>query len=148
MKFIHEKCNIEGDVELGDWASVWPFASIRGDEGKIIIGPNTNIQDNASIHGKTTIGRDVTIGHNAVIHGAKIGDYVVIGSNATVLDDAQIGDWCIIAAGSLVAPGAKIESGSMVMGSPGTVTRKLEEKDKDYIVAASQNYLGHIKERR
>jgi carbonic anhydrase/acetyltransferase-like protein (isoleucine patch superfamily) len=30
--------NVEGDVELGANVSVWPFASIRGDEGRIVVG--------------------------------------------------------------------------------------------------------------
>jgi carbonic anhydrase/acetyltransferase-like protein (isoleucine patch superfamily) len=145
MKFIHEKANIEGDVELGENASVWPFASIRGDEGKIIIGDNTNIQDNAVIHGKTAIGKNTTIGHGAIIHQAEIGNNVIIGINATVLDNAKIGDWCIIAAASLVPSGTKINPGSMVIGVPGKITRKLEEKDKKYIVAACRNYLNKIK---
>lgn len=144
MNFIHEKANIEGDVELGDGVSVWPFASIRGDEGKIIIGDNTNIQDNAVIHGGTMIGKNVTVGHGAVIYKAKIGNNVIIGINATILDNAEIGDWCIIVANSLVPPSAKIDPESIVMGIPGKVTRKLEEKDKDYITKACNNYLDKI----
>jgi carbonic anhydrase/acetyltransferase-like protein (isoleucine patch superfamily) len=108
MIFIHEKANIEGDVELNDGVSVWLFASIRGDEGKITIGENTSVQDNVSIHGKTDIGKNVTIGHGAAVHNAKIGNNIIIGINATVLDGAEIGDWCIIAAGSLIAPKTKI----------------------------------------
>lgn len=147
MIFIHDKSNIEGDVELNDGASVWPFASIRGDEGKITIGENTSVQDNVSIHGKTAIGKNVTIGHGAVIHGATIGNNVVIGMNATVLDGAEIGDWCIVAAGSLIAPKTSIEPGSMVIGLPGKIARKLNEKDKKYIVDACRNYADKFKKR-
>jgi|LQYC01.1.fsa_nt_gi hypothetical protein len=35
-QFIHEKSNIEGDVVLGENASVWAFASIKGDEAKLL----------------------------------------------------------------------------------------------------------------
>jgi carbonic anhydrase/acetyltransferase-like protein (isoleucine patch superfamily) len=148
MKFIHDKSNIEGDVKLGDGVSVWPFASIRGDEGPIIIGNNTSVQDNVTIHGKTTVGENVTIGHGAIVHGARVGNSIIIGMNATILDGAEIGDWSIIAAGSLVSPKTKIETGSLVMGIPGKVVRKLEEKDKQYIVEAYQNYLNKIKEKQ
>ena len=145
MKFIHEKSNIEGDVELEDWVSIWPFASIRGDEGKITIGENSSVQDNVTIHGKTTIGKNVTIGHGAIIHKAKIGNNVVIGMNSTILDDAEIGDWCIIAAGSLVTGKTKIDPESLVMGVPGKISRKLTETDKDYITKACQDYLDKFK---
>jgi len=148
MNFVHKKSNVEGDVSLGDNVSVWPFASIRGDEGPIVIGNNTSVQDNVTIHGKITIGSNVTIGHGAVIHGAKIGDNVLIGMNSTVLDGVEVEDWCIIAAGSVISPNTKIESGSLVMGIPGKVTRKLEQKDKDHIVSAYQNYLSKIKDRK
>lgn len=148
MNFIHDKSNIEGDVKLGDNVSVWLFASIRGDEGKIKIGNNTNVQDNVTIHGKITIGSNVTIGHGAVVHGAKIGNNVLIGMNSTILDGAEIGDWCIIAAGSLVSPNTKVATESLVVGLPGKVIRKLEEKDKELIVAAYKNYLDKIKEKQ
>ena len=65
--------------------------------------------------------------------------------NATILDGAEIEDWSIIAAGSLISPRTKIESESLVKGVPGKVVRKLEQKDKDYIVDAYQNYLEKIK---
>lgn len=144
-QFIHGKSNIEGDVGLGESVSVWAFASIRGDEGKITIGDNTNVQEGAVIHGAVSIGKNVTIGHNAVVHGAKIGDNVLIGIGSVVLDGAQVGDWSIVAAGSVVAPNSKIKSGSVVMGLPGKIARPANESDKKYIQSACQNYLDKIK---
>lgn len=144
MQFIHPKSSIDGDVQLGNNVSVWPFASIRGDEGPILIGDNTSVQDNVVIHGQVCIGQNVTIGHGAIIHGARIGNNVLIGMNSTILDGAKIGDWCIVAAGSVLTPNTVIEEGSMIMGVPGIVTRKLEAKDKTYIVSAYENYLEKI----
>ncbi len=148
MKFIHSKSNIEGQVTLGEGVSVWPFASIRGDEGDISIGDNTSVQDNVTIHGTVTIGNNVTIGHGAIIHNAQIGNNVVIGMNSTVLDGTRVGDWCIIAAGSVLSPKSIIEPESLVMGIPGKVIRKLEEKDKELIVFAYKNYLDKIKDKQ
>ncbi len=148
MNFIHDKSNIEGEVSLGDNVSVWSFASVRGDEGPIVIGDNTSVQDNVTIHGKVSIGKNVTIGHGAVIHGAKVGDNVLIGMNSTILDGVEIGDWCIIGAGSLLSPNTKIETESLVIGLPGKVIRKLEEKDKELIVSSYKNYLDKIKDKQ
>ncbi|GMX58190.1 MAG TPA: gamma carbonic anhydrase family protein [Candidatus Pacearchaeota archaeon] len=145
-QFLHEKSNVEGDVDLGENVSVWAFASIRGDEGKIIIGDNSNVQDGAIIHGAVSIGKNVTIGHNAVIHGAKIGNNVLIGISSVILDGVEIGDWSIVAAGSVVVPNSKIEGGSVVMGLPGKVARLVNENDKKYIQSACQNYLDKIKD--
>ncbi len=143
-QFLHEKSNMEGDVELGDNVSVWAFASIKGDEGKIKIGDNSNVQEGAVLHGAVNIGKNVTIGHNTVVHGANIGDNVLIGIGGIILDGVEIGD-SIVAAGSLVAPNSKIESGSVVMGLPGKVVRVINENDKKYIQFACQNYLDKIK---
>jgi len=143
-KFIHKMANVEGDVELGDGVSVWPFASIRGDEGKIIIGENANVQDGAVVHGITSIGANVTVGHGAVIDSAKIGNNVLIGMNSTILDGVEIGDWNIIAAGTVVAPNTKIGEGNVIMGVPGKVVRALTQKDKDIIEFACKNYLKKL----
>jgi carbonic anhydrase/acetyltransferase-like protein (isoleucine patch superfamily) len=143
--FLHEKSNVEGDVDLGENVSVWAFASIKGDEGKIVIDNNSNIQEGVVIHGAVNVGKNVTIGHNAVIHGAKIGNNVLIGISGVVLDGVEIGDWSIIVAGSVVVPNTKIGEGSIVMGLPGKVSRLANEKDRDYIKSACQNYLEKIK---
>jgi len=143
--FIHKKANLEGKIKLGKNVSVWAFASIRGDEGKITIDDNSNIQENVVIHGKTKIGKNVTVGHGAIVHGAKIGNNVLIGTNSTILDNAQISDWNIIGAGTLILPKTKIEKGSVTMGIPGKIIRKLNKKDKNLIIKSYKNYLAKIK---
>ncbi|MFH1544601.1 MAG: gamma carbonic anhydrase family protein [archaeon] len=149
MGFIHSKALIEGEVELGENVSVWAFAVIRADEGKIVIGRNSSIQEGTVIHGNNVfIGENVTVGHAAVIHGARIGDNCLIGINSTILDGAEIGEWSIIAAGSVVTPNTKILSHSVVMGSPGKVVRKIEEKDKKLICKSYANYLKKIKKNK
>ena len=131
-------------MELGEGVSVWPFASVRGDEGKITIGENTNVQDGAVVHGITSIGANVTVGHGAVIDSAKIGNNVLIGMNSTILDGVEIGDWNIVAAGTVVAPNTKIGNGNVIMGVPGKVVRPLAQKDRDLIEFACKNYLKKI----
>ena len=143
--FVHQKANLEGKVKLGKNVSVWAFASIRGDEGKIIIGDNSSIQEGVVIHGKTKIGKNVTVGHGAIVHEAKIGNNVLIGANSTILDEAKISDWNIIGAGTLIPPRTKIEKGSVVMGVPGKIIRKLTKKDKKLIINSYKNYLVKIK---
>jgi len=143
--FVHPKANLEGEIKLGKNVSIWAFASIRGDEGKIIIGDNSNIQENVVIHGKTKIGKNVTIGHGAIIHGAKIGNNVLIGANSTILDGVEILDWNIIGAGTLIPPRTKIGQGSVLMGNPGKIIRHLTKKDKNLIIKSYKNYLKKIK---
>lgn len=143
--FIHQKANLEGMIKLGKNVSIWAFASIRGDEGKIAIGDNSNIQENVVIHGKTKIGKNVTVGHGAIIHGAKIGNNVLIGANSTILDGVVIADWNIIGAGTLIPLKTKIGKGSVAIGFPGKIIRRLTKKDKDLIIKLYKSYLEKIK---
>lgn len=144
MQFIHPKSNIEGNVVLSGGVSVWPFASIRADEGLIKIGKNCNVQDNATIHGEIEIGENVTIGHGAVVHGKKIGNNVLIGMNATILHGVEIANWCIIAAGAVITPNSVIPEGSLVIGIPGKILRKINVNDKDLITTSYKSYLQKI----
>src|ERR1700716_290020 len=61
-----------GDVTLGEESSVWYGAVLRGDINRVIIGPRSNIQDNAVVHVDTAfptiVGELVTIGHSAIVH--------------------------------------------------------------------------------
>ena len=142
MNRISKHAFVDKNVKLGDSIIIFPFASIRADEGPIEIGDNTNIQDNCVIHGPgVKIGNNVTIGHGAVVHCAKVGSNVVIGMNATVLEGAEIGDWCIIGAGAVVKENDKIPEGSLVVGVPARIVRQLTEKDRVYITHAWKLYV-------
>src|SRR5260370_25716946 len=78
-----------GDVTLEEESSVWYGAVLRGDINRIIIGPRSNVQDNAVVHVDTgypaSVGELVTIGHTAVVHACKIDNEVLIGIGAIVL---------------------------------------------------------------
>ena len=95
-----------GDVTLGDGANIWCGVCIRGDLAPVVIGRNSNVQDNATIHVgygvPAILGDNVTVGHNAVVHGATVGNGVLIGMGSVILDGAKIGDGCIIGAATLI----------------------------------------------
>ena len=120
---------IVGDVTLGKHVSVWYNAVLRGDEGAIKVGDNTNIQDGAVMHEETTVGSGCTIGHGAILHGCTVGDNVLIGMGATVLNGAKIGDNCIVGAGALVTGKMDAPAGSMILGCPAKVVRPLTEAE-------------------
>ena len=143
--FIHEKAFVDKEVKLGEGCSVWPGASVRSDEGEIVIGKNTSVQDNVVIHGRgVVIGDNVTVGHGAIIHGSKIGSNVLIGMGAIVLNGCEIGDWSIIAAGALLTEGTVVDKGTVMMGIPAKPSRKTEDSDKKYITHACKAYLDKV----
>jgi len=144
--YIDPRSVVTGDVVIGSGSSVWPGAVLRGDSGKIIIGKNSNIQDNCTVHMTTgidtVVGDNVTVGHNAVLHGCELGNNVLIGMGAIVLDGAMIGDNSLVGAGSLVTPGKKFAPGSMIIGSPARAIRTLSEEDIDHIRKSSRSYVS------
>jgi carbonic anhydrase/acetyltransferase-like protein (isoleucine patch superfamily) len=127
--YIARGACVLGDVTLGENSSVWYNAVLRGDINRIVIGKNTNIQDNCVVHladdFPCIVGDYVTVGHSAILHACTVGSESLIGMGAIVLDGAVIGDQCLVGAGALVTPGAEIPAGSMVLGSPAKVVRTL-----------------------
>ncbi|MEM4576141.1 MAG: gamma carbonic anhydrase family protein [Candidatus Nezhaarchaeales archaeon] len=136
-------------MELGEFSSVWPYAVLRGDYERIVVGRESNIQDGVVVHADpgypTIIGDRVTVGHRAVVHGAVIGSNTLIGIGAVVLNGAKIGEWCIIGAGAVVTEGATIPSGSIALGVPAKVIRTVTDKDKELIKAAAEDYVARTK---
>ena len=138
---ICEGAAVVGDVKLAKGVSVWYNAVIRGDDGAITVGENTNIQDGAVIHEATSIGAGCTIGHNAIVHGCTVGDNVLIGMGAVVLNGAKIGDNCIVGAGALVTGKMDAPAGSMLLGSPAKVVRPLTEAEIQGNRESARGYL-------
>ena len=107
--FVAPNATVLGDVVLGPGSSVWYGAVLRGDDGTLTLGENTNVQDNAVLHTGSgldvKVGKGVSIGHGAIVHGCTVGDHCLIGMHATILNGAVIGDGCLIAAGALVPEG-------------------------------------------
>jgi len=146
---IHPTAYVIGDVEIGEYSSLWHYVVVRGDNDYIRIGKETNVQENSTIHTDpgfpVEIGDRVTIGHNAVIHGAKIGSDVIIGMGAIVLNGAKIGSYSIIGAGAVVTQGTEIPEGSLALGVPARVVRRLNENDIKMIEENAEEYLRHVR---
>jgi len=142
--FVSEAAYVVGDVEIGEYSSIWPGAIIRGDIASIKIGNNTQIEDNCVVHTgePLIIGDSVHVGHGVVIHCSKIGNTVLIGNNATILNGAEIGDFCLIAANSLVKEGMRIPNDSFVAGSPAEVKGKITPEQIERIERGVKAYVG------
>jgi carbonic anhydrase/acetyltransferase-like protein (isoleucine patch superfamily) len=148
--FIHEYAAVIGLVTLGAGATVWPGATIRGDNEPILIGDNTSVQEGAVLHTDPgcplTIGRNVTIGHQAMLHGCTIGDGSLIGIQAIVLNRAVIGRNCLLGAGALVTEGKVIPDNSLVLGSPAKVVRELTPEDVQRLQASAASYVRRARQ--
>ena len=146
--FVDDSAQIIGDVVLGEHASVWMNAVLRGDVHSIRVDAHSNIQDCSVLHGMkeqydVVLGEYVTVGHSVTLHGCRIEDRCLIGMGSIILNGAQIGAGSIIAAGTLIPEKTIVEPGSLWMGSPGKFRRKLTEKDQESIMRYANNYLGY-----
>lgn len=122
-----------GQVEIGEDASVWFNAVIRGDLDVIRIGAGSNIQDGSVLHTDPglplTLGENCTVGHMAMVHGCTVGRGSLIGIGSIVLNGAVIGEECLVGAGTLVAEGKTFPPRSLILGTPGRVVRQLTDDD-------------------
>jgi carbonic anhydrase/acetyltransferase-like protein (isoleucine patch superfamily) len=148
--YVDPSAQVIGDVTLGDHASIWMNAVVRGDVNSIRIGARSNVQDCAVLHGMrhlypVIVGEMVTIGHNATVHGCVLEDAVLVGIGAVILNDARIGEGSIIAAGAVIPEHTIIPPNSLVAGVPGKIRRTLDASDREMILTYARNYLDYTK---
>jgi carbonic anhydrase/acetyltransferase-like protein (isoleucine patch superfamily) len=153
--YVHPSAQVIGDVVLGEDASVWPGAVIRGDINSIRIGAGSNVQDLSVLHvghrsdsdpvgAPLVIGRNVTIGHSVILHGCSIGDGCLIGMGAIIMDKVVVEPRVLVGAGCLVPEGKVLESGYLYLGSPARRVRLLTEQELAYFAYSAQHYI-HLK---
>jgi len=143
--FIHSQAVVLGDVTLGANASVWPTAVLRGDSDRIVVGPESNVQDGSVLHADkglpTLIGKRVAIGHRAIVHGAVVEDGCLIGMGCIILNGARVGAGSIIGAGAVVTEGMQIPPGSLVLGVPARVVKPVTPEMTARIAATVDAYI-------
>ena len=144
--FVHQTSVVIGRVQVGAESTLWPNTTLRGDDGDIVIGARTSIQDNTVIHmteslSNTRIGDQVTVGHGVVLHGCSVGDNVIVGMGSTLLDNASIGEFSIVGANSLVTQGKVFPPRSLIMGSPARVVRAITDKELEWIEYSWRRYV-------
>ncbi|MFD9501824.1 gamma carbonic anhydrase family protein [Streptomyces sp. NPDC060035] len=143
--FVAPTSVVIGEVSMAPGSSVWYQAVLRADCGPISLGPDSNIQDNCSVHTDPgfplTVGARVSVGHNAVLHGCVIEDDVLVGMGATVLNGAHIGAGSLVAAQALVPQGMQVPPGSLVAGVPARVKREVTAEELEGI---RFNALGYV----
>jgi carbonic anhydrase/acetyltransferase-like protein (isoleucine patch superfamily) len=143
--WIAPDAHVIGEVSLGEDVSIWFGAVLRGDNDVITIGRGSNIQEGAMLHTdsglRLIVGNAVTVGHHAILHGCQVGDNSLIGMGATVLNRARIGANCLVGANTLVREGDMFPDGSLIVGTPAQVKRKLSETQIAGLRASAEHYV-------
>ena len=145
--FVAFNATVRGDVRIEEGASIFYGAVLRGDDGTLTIGKNSNVQDNAVLHcdigGCVTLGENVTVGHCALVHGCTVGDGSLIGMHATLLNHCVVGKNCIIGAGALVPEGMVIPDNSVAVGVPARVIKQVSAAQVEANLHNAAHYVEH-----
>lgn len=151
--FVHASAVLIGQVRIGAQSSVWPNVTLRGDDGTIVVGSQTSIQDGTVVHmtegrSVTTVGDRVTVGHGAILHGCTIEDDCIIGMGCIILDGAVVERGSIVGAGALVPPGKRVLAGTVVVGNPFTMLRQCTVADTEFIAYSWREYVQRTRQYR
>lgn len=147
--YIAPTATLIGSVRLGDSASIWFNAVLRGDNDWLEIGARSNIQDGSVLHtdpGITlSVGRGFTVGHKVMLHGCTVGDNSLIGIGSTILNSARVGSNCIVGAHALITEGKGFPDGSLILGAPAKVVRSLSDDEIAAIGMSADVYVQNAK---
>jgi carbonic anhydrase/acetyltransferase-like protein (isoleucine patch superfamily) len=143
--WIAPSASVIGDVVLGEDASVWYGAVLRGDNDRIVLGRGANVQDGSVLHTDEGIGLEigagVTVGHMVMLHGCTIGEDSLVGLQSVVLNRARIGRRCLVGAGSLITEGKAFPDGVLILGRPAKVVRPLEAEEIERLRWSARHYV-------
>jgi len=147
--YVDVAAQVIGQVEIGDYSSIWPGCVLRGDIHKIVIGRYSNIQDLSLIHVESDrackVGDYVTVGHKATLHACTVKDQSLIGIGSILLDGSVVGEGVILGAGSLVTHGQKLKPGCLYFGRPAKLIRRLSKKEIAELKKWALRYVGYAK---
>ena len=150
--WIDPAATVIGRVTVGEDASIWPGAVVRGDVNWISIGARTSIQDGSVLHVASSrlaggdgiplvIGEECTVGHGVILHACTVGRRCLIGMGAIVMDGAVIGEESIIGAGALVTAGTEVPPRTLWTGSPARQRRALDAKELAFLAESAAHYV-------
>ena len=143
--FVADTASVIGKVSLHANTTVWFGVTIRGDNERITIRENSNVQEGTVMHTNMgyplDIGKNVTIGHQAMLHGCTIGDGSLVGIQAVILNGAKIGKGSLVGAGALVTEGKEFPNYSLIIGAPAKVARQLTPEEVAGLADAADSYV-------
>ena len=150
--YIAPNATVVGNVVLGERASVWFGATLRGDNDRISVGESSNVQDGAVLHTDSgfplSVAANVTIGHQAMLHGCTVGECSLIGIRSVVMNGAVIGKFCLVAAGAIVTENKIFGDGLLILGAPAKAMRELTAEERDKLRASSAGYVHRAQQFR
>jgi carbonic anhydrase/acetyltransferase-like protein (isoleucine patch superfamily) len=136
---VEDSACLMGGLSLGKGAYIAQGTVLRaeGKSSSVSLGNKSMVLENSVVIGTPSnpvnIGSKTVFGHKCIVLGAQLGDLCEVGNGTIFLPGSQVGDYCIFGEGTVVPSGKVIPSGSVVVGRPGRVIRKLTEEDRAMI---------------
>jgi carbonic anhydrase/acetyltransferase-like protein (isoleucine patch superfamily) len=144
--FVADNVYLESRARLAAGATLWFGTTVCGREGTLIVGVDSNVQDNTviTLEGKATleIGHAVTVGHNATMEACRIEDGALVGMGARVGRGAVIEEGACLAGGAIAAPGAVVTRGMLWAGRPARPVRPVTEAERTHFARGVRVYCG------
>ena len=141
--YIHPDAVVIGSVTIGADSSIWPCAVLRGDDGEIIVGDRSSIQDGCVIHTTpecfTRVGDDCVIGHLVHLEGCIIESGALVGNGSIVLHRVVVHTGAVVAANAVVLQDTIVPSGALAVGVPAIV--RAGKAKSDFTALAAQIYV-------
>ncbi|UGQ13856.1 gamma carbonic anhydrase family protein [Yinghuangia sp. ASG 101] len=123
--YVHPDAVVIGNVEIGAGSTIWPSAVLRGDNGPIVVGERTSIQDGSVLHATaglvTYVGNRCVVGHIVHLEGCTIEDDCLVGNGAIVQHRAVIRSGALVGANAFVGNGVEVPSYAMALGVPAKI---------------------------
>ena len=143
--WVADSAQVIGRVQMGEGASVWYGAVLRGDNEWLTLGARVNIQDGSVLHSDPgfplVLEDDVSVGHQVMLHGCTVGEGSLVGIQAVVLNGARIGRGCLVGAGSVVTEGKEFPDHSLILGAPAKVVRQVSPEQVERLRMTAQHYV-------
>ena len=144
--FVARGTRVLGDVTIGPRSVLMFGVVVRAELDRVLIGSETNIQDNCVLHCDEGIpclvGDRVTVGHAAVVHGATVEDHCLVGIGARVLNGSHMGEGSWLAAGGVLTEGRSIPPWTIAAGIPAKPLRELTDEERAQASRGVDNYTA------
>ncbi|MCJ2034165.1 gamma carbonic anhydrase family protein [Methylobacterium sp. J-068] len=144
--FVARTARLRGRIALGAGASVLFSCDLHAEVGPIVVGANTNIQDNSVVRTRgegVVLGRDTTIGHNVRLADCRIGARSLIGIGCVVAPGTVVADDVLLAAGATTDPGQLLEGGHLWGGRPARILGPLDAEKRTMMARVVEGYVAH-----
>ena len=143
---IDNSARLIGKMKLGNNTYVAQGTILRSVDDSLTIGSSTWVLENSVLIGTPEhpliVGSKTVFGHKCIAIGAEIGNLCEIGNGVIMLPGSKIGNMCIFGEGTIIQEGSVIPDGSVVLGRPGRIIRKLTEDDKNMITKMRSNDIS------